>query len=43
MSRLGGGLAAATAPASPIGAVVDVVASIEAEVDGEATQQKEGR
>ena len=31
MSRLGGGLGAATAPASPIGAVVDLVAGIEAE------------
>ncbi len=30
MSRLGGGLGAATEPASPIGAVVEVVAAIEA-------------
>ena len=32
MGRLGGGLGSATAPASPIGTVVDMVASVEAEV-----------
>ena len=32
MSRLGGGLGSATSPASPIGAVVDLVAGIQAEV-----------
>ncbi len=32
MSRLGGGLGTATVPASPIGAVVDLVAGIEQEV-----------
>ena len=40
MSRLGGGLGAATEPASPIGCVIDLVASIEGEV-AEAIQQKE--
>lgn len=36
MSRLGGGLGAATEPASPIGAVVDLVAGIEAELTNES-------
>ena len=40
MSRLGGGLGTATAPASPIGAVVDLVASIEGEIEA---SDKEGR
>ncbi len=43
MSRLGGGLGAATSPASPIGAVVDTVAGIEAEVAGESNEGKEAR
>ncbi len=34
MSRLGGGIGVATAPASPVGAVVDLVAEIETEVAG---------
>ena len=34
MSRLGGGIGVATAPASPVGAVVDLVAEIEQEVAG---------
>ncbi len=34
MSRLGGGLGAATSPASPIGAVVDLVARVERETAG---------
>ena len=32
MSRLGGGLGAATAPTSPVGAVIDLVAEVEAEM-----------
>ena len=40
MSRLGGGLGAATEPASPVGAVVDLVAAIEAEVDEAAMRQE---
>ena len=36
MSRLGGGLGAATEPASPIGAVVDLVAEIEREAPGQS-------
>ncbi len=34
MSRLGGGLGVATEPASPVGAVVDLVAEIERELIG---------
>ena len=34
MSRLGGGIGVATAPASPVGAVVDLVAEIEREMIG---------
>ncbi len=34
MSRLGGGFGAATEPASPIGAVVDLVAEVERETIG---------
>ena len=34
MSRLGGGLGVATEPASPVGAVVDLVAEIEQETAG---------
>ncbi len=34
MSRLGGGIGVATAPASPVGAVVDLVAGIEQETAG---------
>ncbi len=40
MSRLGGGFGAATSPASPIGAVVGLVAAIEAEV---ARTERKGR
>ena len=36
MSRLGGGLGSATAAASPVGRVLDVVAVIEAQIEAEA-------
>ena len=36
MSRLGGGIGVATEPASPVGAVVDLVAEIEQETAGGA-------
>ncbi len=34
MSRLGGGLGAATEPASPIGSIIDLVAEVEQETTG---------
>ena len=39
MSRLGGGIGVATAPASPVGAVVDLVADVEHEIAGRGSDE----